>query len=37
VVVFMSVATTILAPPMIRWAYRGLPGRRPDEEIVRLG
>jgi Kef-type K+ transport system membrane component KefB len=37
VVVFMSVATTILAPPMIRWAYRGLPGRRPDDEIVRLG
>jgi hypothetical protein len=38
VVVFMSVATTLVAPPMLRWAYRDLKGRRAgDEEMLRLG
>jgi Kef-type K+ transport system membrane component KefB len=37
VVVFMSVATTITAPPMLRWAFRGVAGRPPREGMPRLG
>ena len=38
IVVLMSVATTILAPPLIKIAYGGLLGRlRPEEETFRLG
>jgi Kef-type K+ transport system membrane component KefB len=40
VVVFMSVATTIVAPPLIKIAYRSLlqPGMvEPPEEVLRLG
>jgi Kef-type K+ transport system membrane component KefB len=39
VVVFMSVATTIVAPPLINIAFRGLHSAVPDreEEVVRLG
>ena len=37
VVVFMSVATTMAAPPLLRWAYRDLEGAREREEMPRLG
>src|SRR5207244_4327282 len=40
VVVFMSVATTIVAPPLIKVAYRKLlesGGRELGEEVLRLG
>lgn len=38
IVVFMSVATTLVAPPLINLAFRGLaPGPAPARESVRLG
>lgn len=38
VIVFMSVATTIVAPPLIKVAYRSLmESREPPEEVFRLG
>ena len=40
VVVFMSVATTIVAPPLIKVAYRSLlesRGEQPGEEVLRMG
>jgi Kef-type K+ transport system membrane component KefB len=38
IVVFMSVATTLVAPPLLRWAYRDLIGKRAaGEEKLRLG
>jgi Na+:H+ antiporter len=37
VVVFMSVATTMVAPALLRWAYRGVTGTRAREEMPRLG
>jgi len=37
VVVFMSVATTVAAPPLLRWAYRDLAGTPRREELPRLG
>lgn len=38
IVVFMSVATTLLAPPLLSLAYRGVRGEAPlGEEPVRLG
>jgi Kef-type K+ transport system membrane component KefB len=38
IVVFMSVATTLVSPPLLRWAYRGLIGKRAaGEEMLRLG
>ena len=37
VVVFMSVATTLIAPPLLKWAYRGLPAASGAEEVARLG
>ena len=41
IVVFMSLATTIVAPPLLSWAYRD-PMRKPrqpatGEEMLRLG
>ena len=37
-IVFMSVATTLIAPPLLTWAYRGAAKRgEPAEEIIRLG
>jgi Kef-type K+ transport system membrane component KefB len=36
IVVFMSVATTLIAPPLLKIAYRDLIGA-PQEETVRLG
>ena len=36
VVVFMSVATTLVAPPLLKLAYRGA-GRAEEEEVIRLG
>ncbi len=36
VVVFMAVATTLLAPPLLRLAYRGA-APTPEEEVLRLG
>jgi Kef-type K+ transport system membrane component KefB len=40
VVVFMSVATTLVAPPLIKIAYRRLlesRGEQPGEEVLRMG
>jgi Kef-type K+ transport system membrane component KefB len=38
VVVFMSVATTLVAPPLINFAFRGLaPAGREEKEDFRLG
>ena len=37
VIVFMSVATTLLAPPLLRWAYRGVEQEAPAEEVAHLG
>ena len=34
VVVFMSVATTILAPPLLSLSYRGVPASQPSEDIT---
>ncbi|HEY7390655.1 MAG TPA: cation:proton antiporter [Bryobacteraceae bacterium] len=42
-IVFMSVATTLLAPPLLKLAFRGVvpvpqvDGKSPDEEIARIG
>jgi Kef-type K+ transport system membrane component KefB len=38
VIVFMSVATTLIAPPLLKLAYRGeKPAQPPSEEMLRLG
>ncbi len=38
IVVFMSVATTLVAPPLLKVAFRGVEGREePAEETIRLG
>jgi hypothetical protein len=38
IVVFMSVATTLVAPPLLKFAYRGAsPAARAEEEMPRLG
>jgi Kef-type K+ transport system membrane component KefB len=38
VVVFMAVATTLVAPPLLAAAFRGLlPNRQEEEEVFRLG
>jgi Kef-type K+ transport system membrane component KefB len=37
VVVFMSVATTIVAPPLLTWAYRGVASQPRAGEMPRLG
>ena len=37
VVVFMAVATTIVAPPLLNLAYRGVERPEGAEEILRLG
>jgi len=37
-IVFMSVATTLIAPPLLTWAYRGAAKRgEPAEEVIRIG
>jgi Kef-type K+ transport system membrane component KefB len=37
-IVFMSVATTIIAPPLLNWSYRGVRAvPAPGEELPRLG
>jgi hypothetical protein len=39
-IVFMSVATTLVAPPLIKLAFRGVAparGLEPGEELLRLG
>jgi Kef-type K+ transport system membrane component KefB len=36
VVIFMSVATTLVAPPLLKLAFRGV-GRSEEEEMIRLG
>jgi Kef-type K+ transport system membrane component KefB len=36
IIVFMSVATTIVAPPLLKLAFRGERAER-EEEILRLG
>jgi Kef-type K+ transport system membrane component KefB len=33
VVVFMAVATTIVAPPLLNFAYKGVPGRKIEEQF----
>jgi Kef-type K+ transport system membrane component KefB len=37
IVVFMSVGTTIIAPPLLKWAFRGAVPAPAEQEIVRLG
>lgn len=37
IVVLMSLATTIVAPPLLNWAYKGVVSQTPQEDIVRLG
>jgi len=38
VAVFMSIATTMVAPPLLKWAYRDVVGRATaEEEAFRLG
>jgi Kef-type K+ transport system membrane component KefB len=37
IIVFMSVATTLVAPPLLKLAFRGETGEPVDEEVVRLG
>jgi Kef-type K+ transport system membrane component KefB len=40
VIVAMSVATTVIAPPLLKLAFRGphpAPGPEPEEEMMRLG
>jgi Kef-type K+ transport system membrane component KefB len=37
VVVFMAVATTLVAPPLLNLTYRGLVKAEPKEEVFRLG
>ncbi len=38
IVVFMSVATTLAAPPLLAWVWRGAtPSRRAEDELLRLG
>lgn len=37
VVVFMSIATTMIAPPLINFFYRDLARPEPEEEVLRLG
>lgn len=37
VVVFMSVATTVIAPPLIKLAYKGMPRSPLKEEVLRVG
>jgi Kef-type K+ transport system membrane component KefB len=37
IILFMSVATTVLAPPLLKLAFRGVPRSGPEEEVVRLG
>jgi Kef-type K+ transport system membrane component KefB len=34
VAVFMAVVTTMAAPPLLNWAYRGLPGAKPADQTV---
>ena len=38
IIVFMSIATTLLAPPLLKLAFRQVaPAGRPDERIARIG
>ncbi len=37
IIVFMSVATTLVAPPLLKLAFRGEKGGPADEDMVRLG
>jgi Kef-type K+ transport system membrane component KefB len=37
IIVFMSVATTLIAPPLLKLAFRGEKGVAPDPDLVRLG
>jgi Kef-type K+ transport system membrane component KefB len=37
IIVFMSVATTLVAPPLLKLAFRGEQGAPVEEETVRLG
>ncbi|MCU1275732.1 MAG: sodium/hydrogen exchanger, partial [Bryobacterales bacterium] len=37
-IVFMSVATTLVAPPLLKWAYRDAPKRsQTGEDAIRIG
>ena len=37
IVVFMAVATTVIAPPLLKWAFRDVVPSAPRQEVVRLG
>jgi len=36
-IVFMSIATTLLAPPLLKTAFRGVVPSREEEEAIRIG
>ena len=37
-IVFMSVATTLVAPPLLKWAYRGVTkASETGDEAIRIG
>jgi Kef-type K+ transport system membrane component KefB len=36
-IVLMSVATTLVAPPLLKWAYRDAPQRAPAARTPRIG
>jgi Kef-type K+ transport system membrane component KefB len=37
VVVFMSVMTTVIAPPLLNWAFKDLPAEAKEREVYRIG
>jgi Kef-type K+ transport system membrane component KefB len=37
IVVFMAVATTVIAPPLLKWTYRDVVPTPAEKEILRLG
>jgi Kef-type K+ transport system membrane component KefB len=37
IVVFMSVATTLIAPPLLKMAFKDVPPGAPEKEVIRLG
>jgi hypothetical protein len=37
IIVFMSVATTLIAPPLLKLSFRGESPAPPKEEMIRLG
>jgi len=36
-IVFMSIATTLVAPPLLKWAYKDVPGQPARKEVLNAG